>query len=614
MHRQRKINKASHQLQRFASAVAALALAISFIMPAPALAVTPNSMLIEGRLAKADGGATSDGDYGLTFSLYASKTAQTPFWQEKGVLVSVKGGWFHHTLGSKTPLAVGAISTKTAVWLGMNVGAEAELTRQPLRSTTTALVAATTSSLQCSGCVTSSAMKFSDNVDLGSYSLKTKNVTATTVTAVTVQGQSFVGDGSKLSGLTLPSGSCPSGKVLVGINADGTLKCATTAASLPKDGLDEISNGVLKNQFVETFSIPAKDVGKAIPDATGVDLVSTITVPNIGTTESFFKVTVDLQNSDLSQVSIVLLPPNDKKTGITLCDPCGKKYEKVLKTAFPTPQATKTGDLKQWIGKNPAGTWNLKVTDAQFCVPQLDKINCNVTNVTDGKLNSWSLSTQVLSNSKAQVTGDLVVTGKLILPNKVVEETYPLFPKGCVPFIYGSSQDRLGSNYSYVPFHSYAYQVPTSGAGLHALTQRVVYADQYGNFTQQRGGASYPTYDRSQQYLFAFIKNSTGADISHKLNIRFSSRSSGSNYAGVAVDKKAYYNYTSNSTTTTTVTVVFPKNHTSVLVLKAGAHQYTSYGNHYYYRSVIGYYNNSFKLPAGLSFDYARYDAWHAGK
>ena len=418
----------------------------------------------------------------------------------------------------------------------------------------------------------------------------------------------------------LPDGSCScaAGKVVVGINADGTLKCATTAASLPKDGLDEISNGVLKNQFVETFDMPSADKGKAIPDATGVDLVSTIKVPNIGTTENFFKVTVDLRNSDLSTLSIVLLPPNDKKTGITLCDPCGKKNEKVLKTAFPSPQAVKTGDLKQWVGKNPAGTWNLKVTDSQFCVPQLDKINCDVTNVTDGVLNSWAISTQVLSNNKVQVTGDLIVTGKVILPNTPVTENFPLFPKGSRPFLYGKLEDRMQRQYQYGSRYPNANQVPVTNVGLHQATRQILFADQYGNIVRQLGGVNYgsSTYDDTQQVLVAFIKNTSSSDITHKLSFYYSHRSSSNNYAGIALNGKSVWSYSTGSTNSgqTSVSVKFPKNQTSVLVMKVGSRYYTSYGSTYFYRSVIGYYNNTFKLPAGLEFDYQRYQDWVTNK
>ncbi|MCO4761724.1 MAG: hypothetical protein KC502_09485 [Myxococcales bacterium] len=598
-------------------AVGALALAM-VAAPLTSTAAVPNTVLYDGFLRSTTGGPAADGQYTFGFALYDSSTAKSAFWQQGGVQLQVKSGQFSYVLGSATGLSAGTLSGKKQVWLGLKVGSEAELPRQQLHSTAFAMTAAVANGVSCSGCVSVAAMKFNDNVNLGNFGLKAKSINANTVTAATVQAQTFVGDGSKLTGIKVPSGSCASGKVVNGINPDGTLKCATTAASLPKDGLDEISNGVLKNQFVETFELPATDKGKPIPDNTGVDLVSTIKIPNIGTTESFFKVTVDLQNSDLSTVSVLLLPANDKKVGITLCDPCGKKNEKVLKTAFPSPQAVKSGSLKAWIGKNPAGSWNLKVSDTQFCVAQLGDTNCDVKAVTDGKLNFWSISTQVLSNAKVQVTGDLIVTGKLIHSSVKPQEAYPLFPKGSAPFLYGYLEDRLQRQYQYGKRYAYAYNVPVTNAGLHEATRQILYGDQYGNVYRQKGGGNYgsSTHDDSQQVLVAFIKNTSNANINHKLYFYYSHQASSSNYAGIALNGKAVWNYSTGSTTSsqTNVTVTFPKNQTSVLVLKTGNRYYTSYGNVRWFRGTIGFYNNSLKLPAGLEFDYERYHNWVINK
>ena len=49
-----------------------------------------------------------------------------------------------------------------------------------------------------------------------------------------------------------------------------------------------------------------------------------------------------------------------------------------------------------------------------------------------------------------------------------------------------------------------------------------------------------------------------------------------------------------------------------VCVKLASAHYST--GEIVFYRSVIGYYNNTFKLPAGLEFDYQRYQDWVTNK
>ena len=75
----------------------------------------------------------------------------------------------------------------------------------------------------CTGCVDVSDIKFNGDVDLGANSLKSKNGTFSgDVTAATVTATSFVGDGSKLTGIKTPSGECnTAGEVVKGINADG---------------------------------------------------------------------------------------------------------------------------------------------------------------------------------------------------------------------------------------------------------------------------------------------------------------------------------------------------------------------------------------------------------
>ncbi len=381
----------------------------------------PATTMFEGALRSAGGTPAADGDYDVTFALYEAASGGSALWSETGK-IKVTGGAFATALGATQAFDVAALAAKSALYLGVKVGADPELPRQPVHAGLFALhakVADVAASLSCTGCVPVSALKLDDNIDLGSNSLKAGTITAGTVTADKVNAKdvvaqsvtaaSFVGDGSKLTGVGVPAGACPTGQVVVGILSDGKLKCASTAGALPADGLDEVSNKLLTTQFAETFAIPAKEVGLKIPDNTGVDAVSTITVGDVGLSEVYFEVDVELANSDLSVVSISLLPPDDKKVGMLLCDPCGKVGEKSLKTTFPKPTATKTGDLSSWIGKNPKGTWNLRIKDTGYCIPQLDKVNCDANAGTDGKLLSWALRFQVQSSKLIGVGGTLVV-------------------------------------------------------------------------------------------------------------------------------------------------------------------------------------------------------------
>ncbi|MCO4761805.1 MAG: TLD domain-containing protein [Myxococcales bacterium] len=392
---------------RMAFAAAAMVMTATVAASTPAFAAS-NTMLFEGVLRASGGTPATDGTYGLTFALYATNSAKTALWTEKAT-IKISGGQFAHALGSVTPIAPAILAGKSQMWVGIRVGVEPELPRQALHAAIWAMSAQTAAGLSCTGCVPVSALKINDNIDLGAYALKAKSVAAQTVLAQTVTASSFVGDGSKLTGVSQASGDCKPGTVVVGIAADGKLKCASTAGSLPSDGLDEVSNKLLTTQFAETFTIPSGDVNKAIPDNTGLELVSTIKVGDVGQAEGAIEVDVSLVNSDLSKVSLVLLPPNDKKTGMLLCDPCGKTYAKVLKTTYPKPSAPKNGDLTAWKGKSPKGTWNLRIKDTAYCIPQLDKVNCDTKAGTDGKLLYWALRFGVQSSKLVGVQGTLVV-------------------------------------------------------------------------------------------------------------------------------------------------------------------------------------------------------------
>ena len=213
-----------------------------------------------------------------------------------------------------------------------------------------------------------------------------------------------------------------------GINADGSLKCvaAMDPSALPGDGLDEISGGLLKNQFIDTI------VGAApvdIIDNSPKSVVAELDFPDIGIAQKF-DVNVTLSNSDITQVTVFLLPPTAPKLPANIADiikgyPAkpsldpkyphyvlhrsgGKKGEKV-DTTYPSKTKPVEGDLSAWIGKNPKGKWRLIVTDHAF-----------LNNAKDGKLEKWSITIQTLSNQKVGLDGNLVATGSMQVGNSKV--------------------------------------------------------------------------------------------------------------------------------------------------------------------------------------------------
>ncbi len=420
---------------------------VACLLPsAIAAAAVPKLTLIEGVIFSAGGVPAVDGSYDASFALYPAASGATAFWSEGPLKIAVVGGRFSVALGGQKPLDVAAIAAAPAAFLGVQIGAEPELPRVVLRAAPLALLAASAEGLSCSGCVGGTQLAdgaiaaakvgfnyagaatkggpaidldctgcvgvaeliFDGDIDLGGQSLKAKNATfGGDVVAKNVTAQSFAGDGSKLTGIKSVTGTCSKpGEVVKGIASDGGVVCvqATSASSLPKDALDDVSNGLLTNQYIDKVTAPQKSV--KIPDNTGAEASTSIDFPDLGVAQSI-EIALEVANTDLSVVSIVLLPPDDKKTGWVLCDPCGKKDEKAYKVVISPNAKPVSGDPGAWVGQNPKGLWTLKVKDTGFCLPQVvgNEGLCDAPNKTDGALVDWSIQIQTMSSKKVSALG-----------------------------------------------------------------------------------------------------------------------------------------------------------------------------------------------------------------
>ena len=626
-------------------------LALSLLAAPAAHAAVPSSASIHGFLSTTGGGAVADGDYDMKFAIYNVSSGGSPGWSESAKKVAVKGGRFAHTLGSAKPLSAAVLDQFTSGWLGVTVGSDPELTRLALNSVPYALLADAAKTLacsgcvkdvaieagtisaskvgftfagaktkggpadmaldlQCSGCVSVSELGVDADLNLGGNALIAKSVSATTVIATT-----FKGDGSQLTGIVIPSGKCNNaGEVVKGIQPDGTLICVAGVepSALPADGIDEISNNLLHNQFQNEDCLQGEVL---IKDHNPIGVSASLTFGDYGLAQKL-DVLVDLKNSDLSSVTIKLFDPDnaeyilwDKNSNVN-----------TLSGVWPGSNQTVKGDLSTWVNKNPAGKWQLQVIDGGYSNGEYD-----------GSVSKFCVKIQTLSNQKIEVQGHLLVGNdkaqqKLVVNGDVEikgnisvsgKSWYSAFPPGSRPVLYGWFEDGTHGNWIYYETHkklNYASEVAIDNQSLHKVTDTIIWADQHGNLIKSRQDPNRAdSTNDSQQVLVVFVKNVTGAQIAHTVNIRYSARDT-SRRASVAVNGANIWSDGTRTITAAPVALKFPANKTSVVVLKCGTYYWTGSSAYYQHRNVCGYYKDAWKLPAGLEWDYQRFHDWMANK
>ncbi|MSP91095.1 MAG: hypothetical protein EXR79_04715 [Myxococcales bacterium] len=395
-----------------ASAVAAvIALGLT-----PVAFAVPTTLGLQGSLVSAGGGPVPDGPYVMSFGLFAEPTGGKALWSEGPLVVTVKGGVWTLTLGAKSPLDPKIYAGKGAAWIEVKIEPDAELSRVALHTTPFAARAAWADGVDCSGCI--SAAHLHPDV-LKDVALKSQLSTVALsgafkdlsggpdLSAYAQAGDlapvAITGHYKDLSGqppLAKVGAACGSGLVLKGFKEDGSHECvvAMDPKALPADGLDEISNGLLTNQFTEVAASKTApfDILDNVPKGTS-DIID---VPDFGIAQNL-TVSVDLENSDISTIQVFVLDPNG--VAYLLYDKGAKGV--AVKTTYPDPTATVSGNLTTWIGKNPKGKWTLQVIDSGF------KDNKN-----DGKVNGWSVNVSTLSTKKVASNGVLQAKGGMQYP------------------------------------------------------------------------------------------------------------------------------------------------------------------------------------------------------
>ncbi len=441
---------------RFRGLLAAVG-TLSALWSAGAWAAVPTTATVEGLLLSSGGGPAADGNYTVTFSIYGAETGGSAVWTEAGVTLPAKGGQFSYLLGSKTPLSASVVNLQTA-YLGVQIGSDPELPRKPVGVSLFALRAAVAESLECSGCVkasmvdagvlqayaktsdlapyakstdlsayakTSDLSTYAKSSDLGAYAKTTdlgSYVKAASLATVAGTGSytdlantpklakvATSGAYADLSGVpAIPATNslCGTGLFLKGFNVDGSINCvALKETDMPTDGINEISNGLIWDQFVDST---AGTANVKIPDGLGAGTTDSLVFPDIGVAQKV-SVTMTIANSDLSGVRVELYGPGTS-TPYVLYN--GGKTGTTLTAAFNDTTAIVSGDLTgDWVGKNIKGNWSITVKD-------LKSGGGSGTPATDGTF-SWAVNIQTLSSKKVQIKGNLIVDGNTTLGGSV---------------------------------------------------------------------------------------------------------------------------------------------------------------------------------------------------
>jgi len=415
----------------FQRTMTAAGIAAWLAIAAPA-AAAPTTMALTGRLTAAGGGPVSDGKYPVTFSLFKAAAGGTAVWTEPVAAIATEGGVFHHVVGAATPLTPAMFAGPDGAWLEVKVEPEPAMPRLALRATPFSVRAAVSEGLECSGCVgpghldpavlqpyaktsvlakvaTSGAYAdLSGGPDFSAYAkvgelakVAQSGAFADLIGAPKLAEVATTGNFQDLNNLpkfAKVGSACGTGLVVKGLAVDGSLQCvaALDPTALPPDALDEVSNKLLTNQFVDTFSAAAPT---PIPDQNPNGATSTIAVGDIGVAQKL-TVTIDVENSNLETIKITLVDPAGASH--VLWDKA--KAPSPLKKTFPLPDQLVSGDLGAWVGKNPMGDWKLTVIDSGF-----------LNNGVDGKIAAWSVAVSTLSNKKVSADGLLVTNGGLKL-------------------------------------------------------------------------------------------------------------------------------------------------------------------------------------------------------
>ena len=598
--------------------------AASLLMAAPSLAAVPNNALVEGTLGSG-GGPAADGPYAVTVAIYKDAQGGLALWTEKAN-IDVKSGQFSHVLGSVTPVNPAILAS--AAYLGIAVGQDPELPRKPLHAVLYAQRAGVAEVLACSGCVTAGHLEQGLQASLGEF-VKTSAISEVAKTGnfadlVGGPNMALYAKTSDLSGYAktadlkkvattgsykdladlpiLPQigKSCGTGLVVAGIKADGSLDCiAGGTASLPADGIDEISNNLIFNQFVDKVA-GTKDI--QIKDGFAAGSTDTIAFPSVGLAQKIW-VEMDLSNSDVSKVLVELYAPG-KTTPYKLY--AGGKTGTAVVAKYNDDTQLLEGDMnKDWLGKDIAGSWTMIVKDtAALQVPP-----GTPPFEFDGKYN-WSINLQTLSSKKIQIKGNLIVDGTLTVGgaggNPLAKAPlYRWATWSTYDYWSGWVQSDQGANFGGVTpsqwgdSNAVAWSMNGSKDVLRTLFNKEGKIYKNTNVWSE-GWRNYSSTNSKHLGVWLRIKNTTTSDVTWTPHFWYTSGTGWGMKSSITVNGGSNWQANdAHGSTSTNVGLSIPKGRTSSVVF-AIASQYGQSGEFCYLQ--LSFINDSLTLPQGLEF------------
>lgn len=324
----------------------------------PVLTQIPGTINVQGVLTNANGQIFANGNYSITFRLYASAQDATILWEEKQDNLSVQAGVFSANLGKIKPFTVPFDKT---YFLGLQIGQEAELAPR-IEMTSTP------------------------------YSMMAKSVENNAVTTGKIQNNAVTLDKiappiiSSINGVVNDGGDI---KLKAGKNIEVTADQNDKSLSISVSGLDSVANDtryVNENQTNVIGQTMIKD------NAVSVEKI----IPNV--VSSINNVNNDGGNINIVAGANITILNNDQENTITI-------------------SAVNPGNTNPGIGKINAGKGiAVAGTDGPTAVISVSPNSLTDLEVADKSLSAISLANEAVGNTEIQPNA---VTVDKIAPNVV---------------------------------------------------------------------------------------------------------------------------------------------------------------------------------------------------